>query len=174
MALGYTPNSTGQPLWAEGIKVSANGEVRYKPYGFTMDWASLTTAVDGAGFTTAGFTYQNDPAKGGIPSGLATTTAVTLRDGSVIPVGTKFVRYGTVIFEHTTGLYRVADGATTLVNGKCFVMNYTITDADPKSPTFGGAADEMRAFQPLLLVGGTGQPTMANFITAFPNIKFAY
>lgn len=181
MGLGFNATDTDVPLWADGLKVSANGEVRYKPYGFTMDWDSLTTAVDGATYTTAGVGYETDPAKDGVPSGLVTANDVTLRDGTVHKVGTKFVRYGTVIVEappitvdgEEQRLYRVADANTPLVRGKCFVMNYTITDQDPKSPNFGGAADEMRAFRPLLLVGGNGQPTVANFEAAFPNIKYA-
>jgi hypothetical protein len=138
---------TDEHLWANRLKVCATGRAIYKPGGFTAKWSGVT-AVSG--------------------------TDVVLEDGQTILIGEKYLRYGQVIVEDTDGTFIPATDLTPLVPGRCFVLDYTVTDQEPNSPNFGGASDNMSpAFKARLLVGDTGQPTWEDFYAAFPNITFA-
>lgn len=146
MAIGFnvTYNAEKVDVGAR-TRASSNGEMRYKPAGVTIDWASIA-AVSGAD--------------------------VTLTDGQIIKIGERYIRYGTVIYRHTDGTFRVATNATPLVPGECFIMDYTITDQDLTSPNFGGAGDNGRVYKDRIVAGGAGEPTWTAVYAALPNITF--
>lgn len=139
-----------------GIQVTADGRPRPKTGGVTIDWSTVA-AVSGAD--------------------------VTLNDGVIIPIGRKYLRYGQIITEITTGgKYgpydpAAADGRQTLARGKCWIVNRTVTDNDPKGD-HPEAIDGGTVFQARLIQVGAGTrslaagPTLAEFEAAFPTIDY--
>ena len=87
MPIGQQENTAeGTFLYANRYSIGAAGDhkLEMKVAGITMDWSTVT-AVSGS--------------------------AVTLKDGTVIPIGAKYLRYGTPVYRHTDGTYRVATDA---------------------------------------------------------------
>jgi hypothetical protein len=99
------------------------------------------------------FTSTNDFAGG-------TTPTVTHATGTA---GTGNAKYG----PYDSG---VTDGRQTLTRGECYILNETVLESESKSdhpPVFEGGL----VWADRLLVGGSLQPTLANFLTAFPAIQ---
>lgn len=187
MPIGNNTINIDPNVFGSEMKITADGVSDYKTGGFTVDWNGVTAPVNGAD-------YGTPQLKTGIPAaGVVVTTDLTLLGGRVIKVGEKFIRYGAVIRQSTadgetatTGLYRPAAGAVTtgtgttatttaadtLVRGKTFLMQYTISDAEASSPTFGGAIEGGQVYQRRLAVDGAGQPTQAALEAVLPNITF--
>lgn len=137
-----------------GLRALAAPETgQFKAGGVTIDWASVA-AVAGAD--------------------------VTLTDGTVIAIGDKYIRYGTVISKITaSGKYGPAntgnaDGTqlvTAAQRGSSFILDHTVIqsrDAD----VVGGCLYGGLVFRDHLNIGGSGQPAEADVITMFPQINF--
>lgn len=129
-----------------------SGEPTWKVGGATVDWTSVPAA-----------------------SGSDTTLA----DGQVIPAGVQYIRYGTVMCRLTSGAnagkfapYNAGGsaGEENLTPGDCYLLPYTIRSGD------------LQADNPGLIDGGdvyperitdlTGNPGIADLITAFPRVNF--
>ena len=145
MAIGLNILQASSPVWAGRLSILSKGEGEFKPAGFTIDWSGVS-AVSGS--------------------------AVTLNDGEVIAIGSKYLRYGTIIIDDGTGKYVAATDSSTLVPGKTFILVSTISDQDDTSPVFGGAVDGGRVYKARVLAGGAGQPTWANVYAALPKISY--
>lgn len=127
---------------------------RWKAGGVTIDWS--TVATNGSD--------------------------TTLPDGQVVPAGTKYLRYGQILMKITSGgKFGPADTSATgtgrelvtnAVRGDAFVLDKTITEADTNSSVIGNVFDGGMVFKGRLLIGGSNQPTEANFETMFPGITF--
>jgi len=142
---------------ARSLQVTADGTPKMKAGGVTIDWSTVA-AVSGSD--------------------------VTLNDGTVVPVGAKYLRYGQVITLITAsskyGPYDVSpvnDGRQTLARGKCFILNETVVNDDPKSdhpPVLdGGRVWKGRLIMTTGTASLTAGPTVANFEAAFPQISYA-
>jgi len=164
MAFGRTflPNNQIYPT-----RVSADGKPNYKQGGVTVDWATVTG------------------------SGGSGTSTATLADGSLIYDNVKYLRYGQVLtMISATGKYgpydaSAGDGRQTLTRGQCFVVDQTFLQYATGIPQnsvvndhIGGVFDDGLVFFGRLLQSGTNSstgalgPTLANFNTAFPAIKY--
>lgn len=92
------------------LELTADGRPVPKAAGVTIDWTTVA-AVAGSD--------------------------VTLNDGQVIPIGAKYLRYGQVITQITTGgkygPYDPAavDGRALLVRGRAFLVNRTALSTEP-------------------------------------------
>lgn len=100
-----------------------------------------------------------------------TDVAETLPGGQIAPVGEKVLRAGTIIYRQSSnGKYGVALDTTTLVRGECYVVDrhyFQSIDLDQ----IGEVLDSGTVFKARLLVDGTGQTTLANFLNAFPGVR---
>ncbi len=164
MAFGRTflPNNQIFPT-----QVSLDNRPNFKPGGVTLDWATVNTA-GGSGTSTA-----------------------TLGDGSTIYDNVKYLRYGQIItYINASGKYgpydpSATDGRQTLTRGQCYIVNQTttqyVTGVAPNSVVndmVGGVFDEGSVFADRVLHSGTNTatgtlgPTLSNFNTAFPGIRF--
>jgi hypothetical protein len=135
-----------------GVQVSADNNPRWKAAGLTLDWSTVT----------------------------AVSEDTTLADGTVVKNGDKYIRYGTTLSKITSGgKYGPVDtGAsdgretvTAVKRGDAFVLNQTVVlsrDGD----VIGGVFDGGLVYKDRLAIGGSGQPTEANFETMFPAITF--
>jgi hypothetical protein len=138
------------------VEVSADGRPLAKPGGISIDWSTVA-AVSGAD--------------------------VTLNDGTLIPIGFKYQRYGQTVCRITAngkfGPYdpAAADGRQLLVKGDCFWLNRTVLESDPASDHGGVACYGGLVFLLRLLNTGVGAhtlaggPTLAELYTAFPLIQ---
>lgn len=149
------------------LKVLATdmSNARWKVGGATIDWAKVA-AVSGAD--------------------------VVLTGGTTIPIGQKYIPAGTVMVKITSGgtagYYGPAD--TTATDGRqtvdatrrseVFVLNedwaqnpqagaLVSSQATDHPPLFDGGT----VWRSRLHIGGTNEPTLANFLAAFPAIDFA-
>lgn len=135
-------------------------DVRWKPGGITIDWTKVT----------------------------AVSVDTVLTGGTTILAGQKYIPVGTVMVKVTaTGLYGPADtsasdGRQTLdatSRGKAFLLNEDVSQNSPLGLVQGNASDHPGVFdtgtiwKALLKVGDTNQPTLNNFLLAFPGIAFA-
>jgi hypothetical protein len=139
------------------ISLLADGKGGDKIGGVTIDWSTVA-AVSGSD--------------------------ATLNDGVVVPIGSKYLRYGQVITMITaSGKYgpydpAAVDGRQTLARGKAFLVNRTVTNLDPKGD-YPEAIDSGRVWQARLIQVGTGTaslaagPTLANVESTFPGITYA-
>ena len=136
------------------IQVLADGRTEgFKTGGVTIDWSTVT-AVSGSD--------------------------ATLTDGTVVKIGDKYLRYGTILDKITaSGKYGpantgAADGREALARGDSFILNETVVMSEIGSdhvPCF----DSGLVFEDRLLtnenVGSANNPTRANVLTAFPGIR---
>jgi hypothetical protein len=135
-----------------GLRVSADGQPRWKAGGVTVDWSTVAANAGGATLTY---------------------------DGTVVPAGVKYLEGGTVLNKITaTGKYGpftsgAANGlelATSAVRGDSFILDQTVLESDPHSdhvPVFdGGLIYKSR------VVGKAGNPTEAQIEAMFPDITF--
>lgn len=157
----YGPQTVDTVGW--GDVLSADGKPEVKIDGITIDWTTVA-AVSGS--------------------------PVTLPDGRVIPVGTKYlargqtvVRITSVVNGSTVGMYGpydpttpATDGRQTLTaNGDCYLLNHATVQGDPKGDNpqaiYGGRVWQAR----VLNTGGsahslTGGPTLAEIKSTFPRL----
>lgn len=138
------------------LQLTADGEPVAKVAGVTIDWATVA-AVTGAD--------------------------VTLADGQVIKIGEKYLRYGQVISQITTGgKYgpydpAAADGRQLLVRGRMFVLNRTALAAEPMDE-YPEAIEGGRIYRARLIQSEAAAaslalgPTFANILLTFPNFYF--
>ncbi|MBS1702909.1 MAG: hypothetical protein JST12_14690 [Armatimonadetes bacterium] len=133
------------------IRTLADGKASWKAGGITIDWSTVP----------------------------ANSVNTTLPDGTIVPAGTKYIRYGTVMSRITASNKfgpadtTAADGRQLVTNaqrGNSFVLDRTITEAEYASNTVGDVYDGGNAFEARLLIGGTNQPTRQNFVDMFPKV----
>lgn len=138
-------NKTGAPL-----RVSADGQPRAIVGGITIDFTDVN-----------------------IPTGTA-VTGTTLADGTYVPPGVKYLRYGSIVFWTVTANKRdkakVALTATALAVGRCAVLNETVVEGEQMDLHAGGAFYGGRVYRQRLNVGGTW-PTEAAVIAAMPLLE---
>lgn len=141
-------------------RVLANtNSARSKVGGLTIDWSTVA-AVSGS--------------------------AVTL-DGQVIPIGKKYLPYGTVLVQITAsrlygpaatnagGATAASDGRQTIDatrRGAVFVLDRTITE-DDDGIHIGEVFDAGVAHKARIKCGAAGQPTYANLEAALPGLTYA-
>lgn len=136
--------ATGNP-----IMVSADGLTgEFKHAGVTIDWATVT----------------------------AVGSDTTLTDGTVVKSGDKYLRYGTVLDVITaSGKYGpvhtgVVDGREAMARGQSYILNRTVVMSDLGSdhpPVLEGGL----VWWDRVVKDGANEPTSANILTAFPNIR---
>lgn len=138
--------STGEP-----IRVSADGFPEYAVGGITIDWTHANTPVAGAG-------------------------GVTLADGTFVPQGKHYVRYGAIVRVPVAGGKRgkaipavAADGAT-LERDRTFVLNETVVEDQVMSDNAGGPLNGGRVFRSRLQVAGAF-PTEAQLLAVCPRLQ---
>jgi len=143
-----------------GVRVSADGEPEAKPGGITLDWSTVT----------------------------AVTSDTTYNDGIVVPSGQKALRYGQILCKITAsgasqgmfGPYAsgASDGRQTLTRGSCYILDETVLErnalgfASPPSD-HPAVIEGGLLWRDRLLIGGAGQPSVANFETVFPRARYA-
>ena len=151
------------------LSIIATGfaDVIWKLGAITIDWASVP-AVSGAD--------------------------VVLPGGSTVPIGQKYIPAGTVLVQETsganTGKYGpynsnvgTTDGRQTLDatrRGQCFILPEDLTQNPIGGALVAGNASDHpgvieagTVWKSRLQIGGSEQPTLANFLLAFPGIRFA-
>jgi hypothetical protein len=138
------------------LQVSADGEPIAKVAGVTIDWTTVA-AVSGSD--------------------------VTLTDGQVIKIGEKYLRYGQVIAQITTGGkygpwdIAAADGRALLVRGRIFVLNRTAVNTEPMDD-YPEAIEGGRVYRARLIQSEAAThtlalgPTFAEIVLAFPAMQF--
>jgi hypothetical protein len=94
----------------------------------------------------------------------------TLDDETVVKVGDKFIRYGTVLnIVGSTGKAVPTDAPR---RGECYILNETVVESelgsDHPAVIEGGLVWGSR-----LNVGGAGQPSLDDVLTAFPRLRLA-
>jgi hypothetical protein len=128
---------------------------------------------------------------GGVTIDWATVAAVSgspvTIDGQVIPVGKKFLPFGTVLVQITASrLYGPAQtnagGATAATDGRqtidatrrgaVFVLDRTITE-DDDGQHIGEVFDTGVAYKARIKCGGNGQATYLNLEAALPGLTYA-
>jgi hypothetical protein len=140
-----------------GMRSLSNPETaRWKAGGVTFDWDTVT-AVSGSD--------------------------VTLVDGTVIKIGDKYIRYGTIVTRITdSGKFGPADtGAndgrqivTNAVRGDAFILDRTVILSElGRSEIVGDCYDAGIAYRDRLNLGYSGAPTEANLETMLPGVTFA-
>lgn len=109
---------------------------------------------------------------------------LTLPDGTVVPAGRRFIRYGSFIAEITAdgpnkgyyGLYDAAanDGRQNRTRGKIFFVNISVDFEDKQSAHVAGW-DGGKVFKERLRldVVEAGAMTTAQFEAAFPGVRYA-
>jgi hypothetical protein len=139
------------------IMVLANlNNASWKVGGITIDWDTVTAAgADG-----------------------------TLADGTPYKAGDKYIEFGTVMNKITAsgkygpaatnvgGATAATDGRQTTAKGTSFVLNESVLMSE-RASDHPGVFDGGRINKARLKVGGNGQPTLADFNAAFPNVTFA-
>lgn len=156
MGMGFGYHATFQT--GLPIQVSADGQPEAPIGGITIDWSTIP-AVD---------------------------TDTTLDDGTIVPTGRKYLRYGQVLCKETSGgnsgqygPYDAAasDGRESVNRGECYVLNRTQLEV----PLFGPGVvnsvspqviDGGQVFLDRILCGDTGLPTVADILAAFPRMRF--
>jgi hypothetical protein len=139
------------------LQVSADGAPLAKAAGVTIDWSTVA-AVSGSD--------------------------VTLNDGQVIPIGKKYLRYGQVITQITTGGKfgpydpDASDGREAApVRGKAYVLNRTALEDEPMDE-YPEAIEGGRVFKARIIQSEAAThtlalgPTFAELNAAFPNFTY--
>jgi hypothetical protein len=135
------------------IEVIADGRTDgFKTAGVTIDWSTVT-AVSGSD--------------------------ATLLDGTVVKVGDKYIRYGTVLDVITaSGKYGPvntagSDGREAMARGQSYILNRTVVMSEIGSdhpPVFDAGTVFLDRLLTNEAVGSAGNPTLANVLTAFPGL----
>lgn len=138
------------------IQVSADGRPGAKLAGVTIDWTTVA-AVSGSD--------------------------VTLADGVVVKVGEKYLRYGQVIAQITTGgKYgpwdtAAVDGRALLVRGRTFILNRTALANEP-ADEYPEVIEAGRVWRARLIQSEAAThtlalgPTFAEVVATFPELRF--
>jgi hypothetical protein len=138
------------------IQVTADGRPEFKHAGVTIDWTTIV-AVAGAD--------------------------VTLKDGVIVRIGEKYLRYGQVLSIITaSGKYgpydpAAVDGrAVAPVRGEAYILNETIKEDDIGSdhpPVIeGGLVFLSRIIQSGVVAASLALgPTLANLLAGFPRLR---
>ena len=144
------------------VQITSDGKPEWKSVGITIDWATVT-AVSGAD--------------------------LTLADDTVVKIGAKALRFGTVLTRITaTGKFgpydsAAADGRQLLARGNVFLLNETTFEVPPIG--FGAAPSDHpgvieggRVFKDrLLATTGTASlaagPTFATLEAVLPRISYS-
>lgn len=157
----YGPKSLSLKT-SNGLRLSCDGAPEWRSTGITIDW-SLVAAVSGS--------------------------PVTLKDGLVIPIGEKYLRYGQVLARVTVGGKwgpydpAAADGREALVRGACAILDQTVLEKG----MIAGLSNSPASDHPGVIEGGyvwfdrviqSGVaahtlalgPTKVEFLAAFPRI----
>lgn len=143
------------------IQVLANAQgARWKTGGVTVDWATVPAV--GANATTY---YTGDVVANG---------KITLQENVEVLTGEKVIRYGSVLYKQGDGTYALATDTlpATPIRGETFVVNETWLEDDNMS-NHPGVLDGGKVFRSRLLIGGAGQPSVAEFEAAMPGILYA-
>lgn len=157
----------------EALSTVGNGNVRIGgaasayTYEFVGDKQKtpITAVTTGVGSLTGG---AGTAAVAVTQTGLA-DAALSLPGGVTVPVGEKTIPAGTVIYK-VGGKYAPAATATTLVRGECYVVDrHLFYSSDVEQ--VGDVFDVGTAILSRLLIDGSGQPTKANFLAAFPGVR---
>jgi len=147
---------------SNGLRVSADGQPEWHSVGITIDWATVV-AVSGS--------------------------PVTLKDGIIIPIGEKYLRYGQVLTRITSGGKwgpydpAAADGREVLTRGAVVLLDQTVLEKgmiaglsnSPASDHPGVIEGGMVWFDRILQSGVAAHtlalgPTKVEFLAAFPRI----
>jgi hypothetical protein len=145
-------------------RVTSDGEPEYKTGGITIDWSTVA-AVSGSD--------------------------ASLPDGSIVRIGTKYLRYGQVITKITaTGKFgpydsAAADGRQLLARGNAFIMDETVTEfsagmsgISTRNDQYGSAIEGGSLFIDRVIQSGVGAhslaagPTLAELETVFPRARW--
>jgi hypothetical protein len=145
-------------------RVTSDGEPDFKTGGITIDWTTVA-AVSGSD--------------------------VSLPDGSIVRIGTKYLRYGQIVTKITaTGKFgpydpAAVDGRQTLARGNAFIMDETVTEysagvgaISTRNDQFGSAIEGGSLFVDRVLNSGGGAaslaagPTLANVEATFPRARW--
>jgi len=138
------------------IQALANAQgAHWKAGGTTFDWSSVA-AVGSSGTHYTGATQTAD--------------GVTFEDTVVVPVGDKAIRYGSVVVKQNDGTYKLATDGDTLVKGETYIVNETVLESDRMSD-YIGVLEAGKVFAARLVVGGAGQPTLADLNAAMPGLR---
>jgi hypothetical protein len=145
------------------LQVQADGYPEWIAGGATIDWSTVT-AQSGSD--------------------------VTYNDGTVVRVGQKALRYGTVLAKITSGgstgkwgpadtTTGIADGRQTASRGNCGILNETVKEGDAyeiiesQSSIVGLIEGGMIYKSRLANIGGSNQFTFANLESALPRLRYA-
>lgn len=126
------------------IQLAVTGDIEMKTGGGTVDWSAVA-AVSGA--------------------------PVALEQGITVPIGSKYLRYGTCMRKNGTGYIVPAIDTDTLVIGETWLVNETVLEDDNNSnhpPLLEGG----KVWTARILVGA-GLPTLAAIKAAMPRLRFA-
>ena len=153
--MAYGPKTIG--ALGGYLQVTADGEPLAKAAGVTIDW-SMVTAVSGSD--------------------------VTLNDGQVIKIGEKYLRYGQVITQITTGgkfgAYDAAAGdgrEVAPVRGKAYILNRTALESEP-ADEHPEAIEGGRVFRARIIQSEAAThtlalgPTFVELNAAFPDLRY--
>lgn len=105
---------------------------------------------------------------------------LTIAGGTVVRAGDKFLQAGTVLVEITSsGLYgpydaNASDGRQTITGkrGKVWILNRHVLLSEDGSQVIGDLLDAGTLFKGRVLVGGTGQPTESDLLSACPGVTW--
>lgn len=144
------------------VAASDLADMDWKVGGITVDWDTVA-AVSGS--------------------------AVTLNDGNVIPVGSRYLRYGQVLTRITaSGKYgpydpAAGDGRQTRTPGEAYILNETVTQnqllglgapaTDHPAVFDGGVVWQARVLMHATTGSLANGPTVAQFQALFPRIAYA-
>lgn len=138
----FNPLAAG-PYFIPGFQVLAsNVGAQYKIGGVTVDFSGVT----------------------------AETVSRTLTGGYVTTVGEKVIEGGSTLYKNGSGDYVPAIDTTTLARGECFVLDKHVSAGGQTKGVIGCVFAVGTVFKARLKVGGAGQPTLSNFLAAFPGI----
>lgn len=137
-------------------------------YEFVEDLRhTVTTALTGNGASLTGGTTVVT---------ITTTQAgsadadLTLPGGVTIRAGTKVIPAGNVLYKLGNSKYGVANNATSLVRGECFINETHIVELW-QNDQVGTVFDNGNVLHACLQINGTGQVSLANFLAAFPAVR---
>lgn len=158
----------------EALSTVGNGNVKVDKAAdvFTVEFINALAKTNVGAVTSAGTTVA--VSRQGAPD-----ASVTLTDGTIVEAGKKYIPAGTVLSEITaSGKFGPADTAQSdgrqmvdaSMRGKSFVLNRDIFMDDLGSAHNAELFDAGQAYESRLKIGGTGQPTRANFTAMFPGV----
>ena len=161
-------NATADVIEAaiEALSSVGNGNVRITgtapnfTYEFIDGKAKTPMAVSGTGATYT-------PTQTG-----AGDADVTMKDGTVVKPGDKYIEAGSVLYKMGSGKIGLATNATTLNRGETWILDRALVYSDPGSELTGNLLEGGNVWKARIRAGGTGQPTLANVLAALPMLTF--